>query len=123
MNDKPVKVEIKIEKPDGIGNNWVLLTVSWAVSLTVVLFAGAKNSKDADNTRKSTRLLQNSKMGKFINHVENAGLKRYTKRKRSDAGSDVETEKPKKAFGTISKLIIFMIFIGFWNFPVRCAIY
>ncbi|KAL0267632.1 UNVERIFIED_CONTAM: hypothetical protein PYX00_009847 [Menopon gallinae] len=59
-------------------------------------FSSAKNVKDMDSTRKSTRLLQNSRHAKHVNNISSAGTKKYPKRKRSDTGTDEEVEKINK---------------------------
>lgn len=48
--------------------------------------------KETDSTRKSSRL-QNSRQGKHVNNVTGSDMKKYTKRKRSEIGSDNEGEK------------------------------
>lgn len=56
--------------------------------------------KETDSTRKSSRL-QNSKQGKHVNNVVGLELKKYSKRKRSEVGSDNEIEKISKKVNRI----------------------
>ena len=51
--------------------------------------------KEVDTTRKSSRL-QNSRLGKHVNNVSGTELKKCTKKKKSDLGSDSEIEKISK---------------------------
>ncbi|KAK6618174.1 hypothetical protein RUM44_002625 [Polyplax serrata] len=79
--DKSPKSEMKMEKSDN---------------------AGGKNVKETDSTRKSSRL-QNSRQGKHVNNVTGSDMKKYTKRKRSEIGSDNEGEKINRKVNRIQK--------------------
>ncbi|EEB20391.1 lin-9, putative [Pediculus humanus corporis] len=58
--------------------------------------------KEVDTTRKSSRL-QNSRLGKHVNNVSGTELKKCTKKKKSDLGSDSEIEKISKKVNKMPK--------------------